>query len=141
MGGGGVCRPVLKIPTLFRNNLLLIRLFCFLSHIFGTQTIHAFIHSRSSGSSLGNRTRFQTKMDKVCTRFQTKTAKKTPPFGAAHTYMACIREYPSPPRGSGSGRGSPDPALPLPSSSPSRKTFSFPASHRCPNFGESRFPR
>ena len=26
-------------------------------------------------------------------------------------------------------------------SSPSRKTFSFPTSHRCPNFGESRFPR
>ena len=96
-GGGGVCRPVLKIPTLFRNNLLLIRLFCFLSCIFGIQTIHAFIHSRSSGSFLGNHTRFQTKMDKVCTCFQTKTAQKTPPFGAAHTYMAYLREYPSPP--------------------------------------------
>ena len=36
------------------------------------------------------------KMDKVYTRFQTKTAQTTLPDGAAHTYIAYIREYPSP---------------------------------------------
>ena len=36
-------------------------------------------------SSLVNHTRFQTKMGKISTRFQTKTL-----FGAAHTYMANI---------------------------------------------------
>ena len=48
--------------------------------------------------SLENHTRFQTKMGRVCTLFQTKTAQKTQPFGAAHPYMAYIREYPPPPR-------------------------------------------
>ena len=46
---------------------------------------------------LENHTRFQTKMGRVCTLFQTKTAQKTQPFGAAHPYMAYIREYPPPP--------------------------------------------
>ena len=31
------------------------------------------------------------------TLFQTKTAKKTIPFGAAHTYIAYVRDYPPPP--------------------------------------------
>ena len=44
-----------------------------------------------------NHTRFQTKMGKVYTRFQTKTAQKPLPDGAAHTYMAYIRDYPPPP--------------------------------------------
>ena len=57
-------------------------------------TINTFIHSRSS---LKNHTRFQTKMGKVYTCFQTKKAPKTPPCGAAHTYMAYIRKYPPPP--------------------------------------------
>ena len=48
------------------------------------------IHSRSS---LKNHTRFQTKMDKVYTHFQTKMAQKSLPFGAAHTYTAYVREY------------------------------------------------
>ena len=30
-------------------------------------------------------------------RIQTKTAKKTIPFGSAHTYIAYIRDYPPPP--------------------------------------------
>ena len=34
-------------------------------------------------------------MVKIYTRFQIKTAQK--PFGAAHTYIAYIGEYPSPP--------------------------------------------
>jgi len=32
-------------------------------------------------------------MVKIYTLFQTKKAKKTIPFGAAHTYIAYIREY------------------------------------------------
>ena len=35
-------------------------------------------------------------MGKLYTRFHTKTAQKTLPFKAAHTYMAYIKEYPSP---------------------------------------------
>ena len=39
-------------------------------------------------------------MVEIDTLFQTKTAKKENiPFGAAHTYMAEIRDYPSPGRG------------------------------------------
>ena len=33
-------------------------------------------------------------MSKVYTRFQIKTAQKALPFGAVHTYMAYIGEYP-----------------------------------------------
>ena len=114
----GVCRPVLQMLTLFqtkkcyfshlfsdlvfkkwchhyldynsnkKNFLKPIRIgiFLFLSYSFGTETINTFVHSRSS---LENHTRFQTKMGKVYTRLQTKTAEK--PFGAAHRY---IGEYP-----------------------------------------------
>ena len=51
---------------------------------------------RQSRSSLDYCTRFQTKMDKVYTPFQTKTAQKPYPLGRhIHTldYMAYIREY------------------------------------------------
>ena len=41
-------------------------------------------------------------MVEIDTLFQTKTAKKTIPFGAAHTYIAYIRE--SPPPGGGGGK-------------------------------------
>ena len=43
--------------------------------------------------SLENRTRIQTKIGKVYTRFQTKTAQKAIPFRAAHTYKANVREH------------------------------------------------
>ena len=33
-------------------------------------------------------------MAKIDTQFMTKKAEKTIPFGAAHTYIAHIREYP-----------------------------------------------
>ena len=62
--------------------------------ILGIKTITTFIHSRSS---LEKHTRFLTKMGKVYTCFLTKTAQKTLPDGAAHTYMANVREYPPPP--------------------------------------------
>ena len=50
-----------------------------------------FIHS---DSSLENNTRFQPKMGKVFARFSDQNGANTLPFGAAHTVMACIREYP-----------------------------------------------
>ena len=50
----------------------------FLSHSFGIETTNTLIYSRSS---LENHTRFQTKMDKVYTRFQTETAQKAYPMG------------------------------------------------------------
>ena len=79
----------LKFIPVFRLRFELVRstcgIFLFLPYSFGIETINTFMHSRSS---LENHTRFQTKMDKVYTRFQT--------FGAAHTYMACTREYTPP---------------------------------------------
>ena len=45
---------------------------------------------KNPGSAPG----FQTKMGKEYTRFQTKNDAKTPPDGAAHTYIAYIGEYP-----------------------------------------------
>ena len=55
-----------------------IRIFFFLSYSFGIETIKTFIQSRSS---LKNHTRFQTKMGKVYTCLQTKTAQKPDPMG------------------------------------------------------------
>ena len=63
-----------------------IGIFLFLSFSFETETINTFVHFRSA---LEKHTRFQTKMSKVYTRFQTKTAQR--PFGAAHRYVG---EYP-----------------------------------------------
>ena len=78
-----------------------IRIFLFLSYSFGIETINIFLHSRSSRSY---HSRFQTKISKVYTRFQTKMAQKPYPMpGAAHIYIAYIREYPRPP-GGGSSR-------------------------------------
>ena len=50
----------------------------FLSLSVKIETINTFVHSRSS---LENHTRFQTKMSKVYTRFQTKTAQNPYPLG------------------------------------------------------------
>ena len=99
----GVCRQVLQILTLFQtkkcnyprpfsdlrllrlgrkhknySNLFGIRKFLFLSYSSGIEMIKMFIHSRSSPE---NHTRFQTKMGKVYTRFQTKTAQNPYPVG------------------------------------------------------------
>ena len=60
------------------SNPVQIRIFLFLSDSFGIEALNTSIHSRSS---LENHTRFQTKMGKVYTRFQTKTAQKPPPMG------------------------------------------------------------
>ena len=45
------------------------------------------IDMANNRSSFVNHTRFQTKMGKIYTSFQTNTDLKTFPFGAAHTYM------------------------------------------------------
>ena len=60
------------------SNAFLIRIFPFLSCSFGIKTINMLISSRSSPE---NHIRFQTKMGKVYTRFQTKTAQKPYPMG------------------------------------------------------------
>ena len=46
-------------------------------------------------NSLENCTLFQTKIDKVYTRFLDRNVAKTRPFGAAHTYIKYIRECPN----------------------------------------------
>ena len=70
----------------------------FLSYSFGIETINTFIHSHSS---LENHTQFQTKMGKVYP-FSDQNGTKTLPSGVAHTYIAYIREYPTPtPPGTG----------------------------------------
>ena len=99
------------------SNPYRIRILLFLSYSLAIETMNTFIHSRNS---LKNYIRFQTKvtkMGKEYTRFQTKMRKvytrsdqngqsvypfsdqngaKTLPDGAAHTYIAYIRDYPSP---------------------------------------------
>ena len=73
-----------------KNSLNPFRIFLSFLYSFGIETITTFIHSLSS---LENHTRFQTKMEKVYTRLQTKTAQKPHPRGAAHTCIAYIREF------------------------------------------------
>ena len=41
-----------------------------------------------------NHTLFQNNLVEIDTLFQTKTAKENIPFGAAHTYISYIRDYP-----------------------------------------------
>ena len=79
------------------SNAFRIRIFLFLTYSFGIETINTFIHSHSS---LENHTRFQTKMGKVYTRFQTKTAQKHYPIlGWGGTYLCGLykRKRPPPP--------------------------------------------
>ena len=68
------------------------RTFLFLAHSFGIETSDT-LYVHTLGSSLENHTRFQTKMGKVYTRVQTKTAQNPYPLGA-HTYKAYIRGTP-----------------------------------------------
>ena len=94
-----IFRPGLKLLKLERkqnnsSNAFGIRMFLCRSYSSGIKTITTLVRSRSS---LENHTRLQTKMGEVCTCFQTKKAQKSKPFGAAHTYMAYIRGYHSPP--------------------------------------------
>ena len=66
----------------------------FASYSFGIETTNTLIRNRSS---FVNHNRFQTKMSKIkIYPFSDQTSSKTLPLGAAHTYMAYIREYPPP---------------------------------------------
>ena len=60
------------------SNPFRIRIFLFLSYSFGIRN-NKYLHTLRS--SLENHTRFQTRMGKVSTRFQTKTAQKPYPMG------------------------------------------------------------
>ena len=65
------------------SNAFWIRMFLLCSYSCGIETVNTFIHSRSS---LENHTRFQTKMGKVNTCFQTKKDQKLYPMGR-HTQL------------------------------------------------------
>ena len=69
-----------------------IRIFLFLSYLFGIETIKTFIHSRSSLQTIPD---FRPKWARKLHPFSDQTGAKTLPDGAAHTYLACIREYKS----------------------------------------------
>ena len=74
----------------FRN----FTVFCFRSYSFGIELINTFIRSRGF---LENHTRFQTKMGKVYTRFQTKRPKNPTLWGGTHLYGLYKGQPPSPP--------------------------------------------
>ena len=58
-----------------------LRIFLFLSYSFGIETINTFIHSVVPSKTIPDSLRFQTKLGKVYTRFQTKTAQNPYPSG------------------------------------------------------------
>ena len=62
----------------------------FLTYSFGIETIKTLIHARSS---LENHTRFQTKMGKAYTRFQTKTTQKPYPIGRHIPHPRAIADH------------------------------------------------
>ena len=83
---------VLRLQRKQKNspNPFRIHIFLFLSYSFRIETINTFTHSRSS---LENHTRFQT----CAYPFSVQNGPKTLPDGAAHTYIAYLREYSRPP--------------------------------------------
>ena len=68
----------LKGKQKISSNSFRIRIFLFFSYSFGTRN-SKYLHTLRS--SLENHIRFQTRMGKVSTRFQTKTAQKPYPMG------------------------------------------------------------
>ena len=74
------------------SNPCRIRIFFFLSYSFRIETIKTFIQSRSC---LKNHTRFQTKMGKLYTCFQTKTAQNPTRWGG--TYLRSLYKGVLPP--------------------------------------------
>jgi len=79
-----VPRSLLRNQTETLANTFRICIFLFRSYSFGTKTINTFIRSRSC---LENPTLLQTKMGKVCTRFQTKKAQNWPHTLWGDTYL------------------------------------------------------
>ena len=78
------------------SNRFPIGIFLFLSYSLGIETINTFIHSRSSPE---NHTRLQTKMGKVYTHFQTKTAQTPHPLGRYIPIWLIQGSAPPPPEG------------------------------------------
>ena len=81
------------------SNLFRIRIFLFLSYSFGIETINTFMHSVVPSKTIPDS---RPKWAKCTPAFRPKRRKKPPaktlPDRAAHTYMACIREYPPGPQ-------------------------------------------
>ena len=85
----------LERKQIISSNEFRIRIFPIHSYSFGIAPIDTFIHSRIS---LEKQTRFQTKMGKMNTRFQTKTAQKTPTlWGGTYLYSVSKGAPPPPP--------------------------------------------
>ena len=63
-------------------------MFLLLSYSFGIETNNAFIHS---GSSLESHSRFQTKIGKVYTSFQTRTVQNHPLWGSTYLYYGLYK--------------------------------------------------
>ena len=76
-----------------------ISIFLFLSYSFGIKAINTFIYSHSSLETLP----YSRPKCVKCFAFSDQDGAKTPPDGAAHTYIVYIREYP-PPLPEGMGR-------------------------------------
>ena len=72
------------------SNPLRIRIFLFVSYAFGIETINTFIHSRSSLKPYP----IPDQNRQSVYPFSDQNSAKTLPGGAAHTYIAYIREYP-----------------------------------------------
>ena len=75
------------------SNPFRIRIFLFRSYSFGIETISTFIYSRSS---LEKSYPILDQNGKSVYPFSDQNIAKTPPFGAAYTYIAYIRKYPPP---------------------------------------------
>ena len=73
------------------SNPFRISIFLFLSYSFGIETVNTLIQS-----VVPSKTRFQTKMGKAYTRFQTKTAQKHNPMRRHMPIWPYMREYPPP---------------------------------------------
>ena len=76
------------------SNPFQIRIFLFLSYSFGIETINTFIHSVVPSKTIPD-SRPKCIPQSVYP-FLDQNGAKTLPDGAAHTYMAYIREYPPP---------------------------------------------
>ena len=66
---------ILRLEQQQKIHIHMYKIFLFLSYSFGIETNNAFIHS---SSSLESPSRFQTKMGKVYTSFQTRTVQNHP---------------------------------------------------------------
>ena len=80
----------LKRKQKVSSNAFRIRIFLFRSYSFGIETINTFIHSRSS---LEKPYPIPDQNGQSVYPFSDQKGPRIIPFGAAHTYMAYIREY------------------------------------------------